>query len=82
MATLTYTHVGRRAQTGNYAVTADAIRKPGKTHALNAADDGYRGLCDEWVAEHSGDSFSGKNDIWDAGKAEITCRRCLRKLGV
>jgi hypothetical protein len=82
----TYTHVGYRAATGHYAVTADAIRTPGKDHALIAVDRGsYRSLCGVAVSAESADHFVDGNPIRPAfgdPAAEVECVRCRKALGL
>jgi hypothetical protein len=76
-----YTHAGCRLYTGHYAVTADAIRKPGRVHALNAtARRGvFRALCGTTVHEGS-DDHSRQDDgpnVWPTTPGHrITCKRC------
>ena len=80
-----YTHTGRLARTGYYAVTSEAVRKPGKRHAVNRSPnsaDVYLALCGETIAVRSDDHFMDSgNYIEPAGKYPVTCKRCLKKVG-
>jgi len=79
----TYTHVGWRPYTGHYAVTADAIRTPGKIHALNPIPGRrgqYKGLCGTTVSRGSDDHFQhddGPNIVVAGPGSRITCKLCL-----
>lgn len=84
MSIPTYTHVGQRAYVGNYAVTADAHRKPGKVHAMNLVGDDYVGLCGVRVAIQSDDHFmQGDPQVVPINPGNrVTCKRCRAALGL
>jgi hypothetical protein len=80
-----YSHVGRREYTGHYAVTADAERTPGKTHALNRVPGKrqYVALCGVVVHEESGDHFlqDRKQVALATPGHRVSCKRCRKVLG-
>jgi hypothetical protein len=82
--TASYTHTGRRGYTGHYAVTTDAIRTPGRTHALNHAANrrDYIALCGVTVSYGSDDAQIGVNPVRPASEGgRVTCKRCRKLIG-
>lgn len=86
----TYTHTGYRGYVGHYAVTVDAIRTPGKVHALNPSGSGYHALCGETVPEYCDDhhvnpDHDNKSPVRiapDAAGTNVTCARCRKALKI